>query len=109
MRRLLVEQVGKFTVKPDCAMLIMKQFGKPWTWRPWSVRTPSRHFSVSVSPSRPTISIAGAARVVGADLEAGREDEAVELVLAAVDDDALRRDALDAAALRVDERDVRAD
>ena len=49
---------------------------------------------------------AGAAAVVGADLEAGREDQAVELVLAAGDDDAARRDALDAAALGVDERDV---
>ena len=33
--------------------------------------------------------VAGAPRVVGADLEAGGEDQAVELVLDAVDDDAL--------------------
>ena len=41
--------VGKFTVKPDCAMLIMKQFGKPWMCMPCRVRTPSAHFSVSVT------------------------------------------------------------
>ena len=52
--------------------------------------------------------VAGAARVVGADLEAGGVDQAVELVLDAVRDDAVLGDALDALAVRVDERDVRA-
>ena len=44
---------GKFTVKPACALLMMKQFGKPRLCMPCSVRTPSAHFSVSVTPSRP--------------------------------------------------------
>ena len=60
----------------------MKQFGKPRLWKPWNVAAPSRHFSVSVRPSRPYDLVAGAARVVGADLEAGGVDQAVELVLA---------------------------
>ena len=44
--------------------------------------------------------VAGAARVVGADLEAGGEDQAVDLVLDAVDDDAVLGDPLDALARR---------
>src|ERR1700761_3290064 len=40
----------------DGAMLSMKQFGKPLTCRPCSVRTPSAHFSVRVRPSRPMTS-----------------------------------------------------
>ena len=52
--------------------------------------------------------VAGAAREVGADLEAGGVDQAVDLVLHAVRDHALLGDALDALALRVDQRDVRA-
>ena len=47
---------GKFTVKPDCAGLKMKQFGKPRLCMPWNVDAPSAHFSVSVRPSRPTTS-----------------------------------------------------
>ncbi len=43
---------------------------------------------------------------LGRDLEARRVDETVELVLATVRDDTRLRDALDAAALGVDERDV---
>ncbi len=58
---------------------------------PWNVDAPSAHFSLSVTPSRPMQLVAGAAGVVGADLEAGREDQAVELVLDAVDDDAASR------------------
>ncbi len=52
--------------------------------------------------------VARAARVVGADLEARREDQAVDLDLAAADHDTGLGDPLDAAALRVDQRDVRA-
>ncbi len=47
---------GKFTVKPDWAMLIMKQLGKSRMCIPWSVLTPSLHFWVRVTPFRPTIS-----------------------------------------------------
>ena len=82
---------GKFTVKPDWALLMMKQFGKPRLCMPCSVATPFAHFSVSVTPPRPYEFVAGAARVVGADLEAGRVDEAVDLVLDAVDDDGRAR------------------
>ena len=57
-------------------------------------------------PVAPVQLVAGAARVVRPDFEAGGVDQAVELVLHAVDDDALRRDPLDAFALRVDQRDV---
>jgi len=71
---------------------------------PWSVRTPSAQCCVRVRPPRPE---PGAARVVGADLEPGREDQAVELVLDPVDDDAALGDALHAPPVRVDERDVR--
>ena len=46
---------------------------------------------------------ADAPRVVGADLEAGREDQAVDGVFGAVDDDAVGGDPLDAHALGVDE------
>ena len=47
---------GKFTVKPDWCRLKMKQFGKPRLCIPWNVATPSCHFSLSVTPSRPMIS-----------------------------------------------------
>ena len=95
---------GKFTVKPDCALLMMKQFGKPRLCMPCSVAMPSAHFSVSVSTAAAEQLVARAARVVRAHLEARREDQAVQLVLLAVRDDALLRDPLDALALRVDER-----
>ena len=48
---------GKFTVKPDWAMLIMKQLGKPRMCMPWSVLMPSLHFlRLRVTPFRPTSS-----------------------------------------------------
>jgi hypothetical protein len=72
---------GKFTEKPDCTTLTMKQLGKPREWKPWNVDAPSAHFSVSVTPSPPVHLVAGAAGVVGADLEARRVDEAVDRVL----------------------------
>ena len=99
---------GKFTVKPDCVRLKMKQFGKPRVCMPCSVDAPSAHFSVSVDAVAPDDLVAGPAGVVGADLEAGGVDEAVELVLGAADDDAALGDPLDARAVGVDERDVRA-
>ena len=70
------------------------------------MRTPSRHFSVSVKPSRPTRSKPGAPRIVGADLESGCEDQAIDGVFGAVDDDAAGRDPLDAKAAGIDEGDV---
>ena len=87
---------GKFTVKPDCVMLIMKQFGKPRMCRPWNVRTPSAHFSREREAVAPDDPVARTVRVVGADLEARGEDQAVERVLAAADHDALLRDPVDA-------------
>ena len=48
--------------------------------------------------------VAGTPGVVGADLEPGGEDEAVELVFASGDDDAARRDPVDAASVGVDQR-----
>src|SRR5262249_28914184 len=50
--------------------------------------------------------VAGAARVVGAHLEAGGVDQAVDRVLAAAHHDAALADALDAPAAGVDQRDV---
>ena len=99
---------GKFTEKPDCTMLTMKQFGKPRLWKPWRVDAPSRPLLGERHAVAAVDLVAGAARVVGADLEAGGVDQAVELVLDAVDDDAALGDALDAPAVGVDERDVRA-
>src|SRR5262249_23761511 len=52
--------------------------------------------------------VAGAPGVVRPDLEAGGEDQAVDWVLLPRDDEAVRRHALDALPLRVDEGDVRA-
>src|SRR6202041_3209223 len=46
---------------------------------------------------------AGAAPVLGADLEAGRVDDAVDLVLAAASDHAFLGDPLDALAVGVDQ------
>ena len=86
----------------------MKQFGKPWTCIPCSVRMPSAHFSVRLWPPASVELEAGATRVVGADLEAAGVDQAVQLVLVTVHHDALLRDALHALPLGVDERDVRA-
>ena len=51
--------------------------------------------------------VAGAAGVVGADLEAGGVDQAVDLVGLAVGDDGVFGDALDAAAFGIDQRHVR--
>ena len=70
---------------------------------PCSVRMPSAQRSESVTPPRPTVVEAGAARVVGADLEARREDQAVELVVHAAGPHAGLVDALDALAVGVDE------
>src|SRR5581483_10615213 len=49
---------------------------------------------------------AGAPRIGRADLEAGGEDDAVDLVLDALEHKSLLRDAIDATALRVDELHV---
>jgi hypothetical protein len=52
---LLVQHVRKFTVKPVCCGPMMKQFGKPRLNIPCNVVTPLAHFSVRLTPSRPTI------------------------------------------------------
>ena len=70
------------------------------------MRTPSRHWSVSVDPVAPDQLESGATAVVGAHLEARREDEAVELVGHVVDDNARLGDAVHSAAAGVDQRDV---
>jgi hypothetical protein len=51
--------------------------------------------------------VAGAAGVVGAELESGDVDQAVERVLAVGGHDAPRGDPLDASAVGGDQRDVR--
>ena len=86
-----------------CVGCTKKAFGKPCTWMPCLVRMPSAQASDSFSPSRPVEVEAGAALVLGADLEAGRVDDAVDLVLAAADHDALLGDPLDALAVGVDQ------
>ena len=63
---------------------------------PWSVDVPSAHFSLSVSAVAADELAAGAPGEVGADLEPGREDQAVDFVLDAVRDDAVLGEALDA-------------
>ena len=75
--------------------------------KPCRVRKPSAQWSVRVLPSAAVDLEAGAAGVGGADLEAGGEDDAVDLVLDAVDDQARLGDALDALAAGVDQGDVR--
>ena len=57
-------------------------------------------------PVAPLHLVAGPTGVRGAHLEAGGEDEAVQLVFHAVGDHALLRDALHALALRIHQRDV---
>ena len=68
---------------------------------------PSAQCSDSRSPSRPIGLEAGAAGVLGADLEARGEDQAVELVVLAVGPHAGLVDALDALAVGVDQVRVR--
>ena len=67
---------------------------------PCKVDVPSAHFSRQRDAVAAVQLVARAAGVVGADLEAGGEDQAVDLVLDAVDDDAVLGDALDAPARR---------
>ena len=93
---------------PPWAKPTMNRFGKPWTWMPCSARIPSAQCSESVSPSRPIGLEAERRVVVGADLEARREDQAVELVVLAADPHAGLVDPLDALAVGVDEVHVRA-
>ena len=72
---------GKFTVKPDWAMLTHEAVRKTAA-RAGRGRCARRraHFSVSVTPSRPIDLEARAAGVVGAHLETRREDQTIELV-----------------------------
>ena len=51
--------------------------------------------------------VACAALVARPDFEARREDQTIDLVFLAVDDDAIPRDALDALSIRVDQFNVR--
>ena len=81
----------------------MKRFGKPSTWMPCRLRMPSAQCSESGLAVASGRLEAGAARVLGADLEARSEDEAVELVVDAADPDAGLVDAFDALAVGVDE------
>ena len=83
--RLLVRAcAGSSRVKPDCALLMMKQFGKPRLCMPCKRRDAVRPLLGERHAVAAVQLVAGAARVVGADLEAGGEDQAVELVLHAV-------------------------
>ena len=84
----------------------MKQLGKPRGGQAVERRQPSAHLSVSVMPIAADEFVARAAGVVGADLEAGREDEAVELVFDAVGHHALLGDLLDALAIGIDQRHI---
>ena len=87
-------------------MLTMKQFGNPWTHRPWNVRTPSAHLSVSVDSVPADQLEPGPTAVVRAHLEARCEDQAVQLVLHAVDDDAGLGDPFHPVTVGVDEGHV---
>ena len=59
-------------------MLSMKQFGKPRTYRPCNVRTPSRQRVGQRHAVAADQLEARTPAVVGAHLEARREDQAVE-------------------------------
>ena len=81
----------------------MKQFGKPLT-----LHAVQRADAVApLVGQRQAVAAdefeAGAPRVVGADFESGCEDQAVDGVFDAVDDDAVRGDPLDATAMGVDQ------
>ena len=68
-------------------------FGKPCTCIPCSERIPSRQYSDRLIPVGADDVVAGPPRVVGADLEPGGIDQAVDLVLPSADDDAVGGDA----------------
>ena len=82
---------GKFTVKPDWAMLSMKQFGKPLTCRPCKRAHAVGPFFGEGQAVAPDDFEAGALRITGADLEAGGENQTVQRVFDAVHDDAVAR------------------
>ena len=69
----------------------MKQFGKPRVCMPYSVDTPSCHLSLSGEAAPAVDLVAGAALQRRANFEAAGEDDAVDLVLTAVRDDARSR------------------
>jgi hypothetical protein len=95
---LLGSMCGKFTEKPDWLLLIMNSWGSR-ARAAVQVDTPSFHLSVRVRPLRPRTSKPSAAGEVGAHLEAGGEDQAVELVFLAVHHHAVLGDPLHALAL----------
>ena len=94
---------AKLAPWPDCTPEANRQLGRPRVRKPCRVAAPSAHFSDSVTPSRPWTSKPSRRVTAAPDLEPGGVDQAVELVLVAVDDDAPLGDPLDAAPLRVDE------
>ena len=68
------------------------RFGKPRLIIPKRLAAPSAHFSARVTPSRPTMSWpARRDSGVSSASKPGAVDEAVDLVLLAVDDRALAR------------------
>ena len=71
---------------------------------PCTDRMPSFQCSERVFPPRPHDVVARPPGVVGPDLEAGGEDDAVHLVLLPGGDDTLGRDPLDTLSVGVDER-----
>ena len=73
----------KLALWPDCWVVITNRFGKPRVNRPWKVLAPPFHLSVSVRPPRPRHLEAQAAGEIGAHLEAGAEDQAIQRVLLA--------------------------
>ena len=85
-----------------------KQLGKPWLAMPCKVL----HAAGPIVAERLTAAAvdfkAGAAGVACADLEAGGEDDAVDQILDAFEHQPGLGDALDAAAERIDQGDVRA-
>ncbi|MEZ4333183.1 MAG: hypothetical protein R3F35_15590 [Myxococcota bacterium] len=96
----------KFGVSPDCTPPIRTQLGNA---REEAVEGPdARRPAVRQrgAPAPDDLAIR-AACVVRSDLEARHEDEAIDRMLAAGDDDGLLRDRVDAAAVGIDQRHVR--
>ena len=96
-------------MNPDCALLMMKQFGKPRTCMPWNDLTPSDHFFFQALAAPPDDVVPRSPGVRGSDFETACVDQAVQLVLLAVDHDTFLRYAIHSLALRIHQRDVRDD
>ena len=90
-------------MNPDWTVEKMKQLGKPLTVNPCSVRPPRALLFFQRPTANSTYLISCPAGKTGADLEAGCEDQAIEPILATIDNDTVGCNPFDTLAAGVDQ------